>query len=75
MTARTWLSTSDVADLLGGVGTAFVIGEIKDGRLACPVAIKRPSGRTYYRIAPEDLRAYCERHCPSLVPRLKDPAA
>ncbi|HVL65742.1 MAG TPA: helix-turn-helix domain-containing protein [Vicinamibacterales bacterium] len=54
------LTTRDVADRLG-VSTAFVIGEIRDGRLTATVW-KRDGKRAIYRIAPADLDDYERRH-------------
>ena len=45
-----------------GVGSAFVIGEIRDGRLRCAVVLERPGKRTVYRIRPADLEAYMTRY-------------
>lgn len=61
-------TTRDVADLLG-MTPAFIVGEIKDGRLLAN-AVKR-GYRTIYRIEYADLKAYVEQHWP----RTKLPAA
>lgn len=68
----TTLSTREVADLFG-VDTEFVRDEIKGGRLECARQFSRPGGRTYYRVAVVELRAYCEKYCPRLMTQL--PAA
>lgn len=54
------------ADVLG-VTTGFVRGEIKDGQLRAVVAIKRPGGRTLYRVDLEDFRDYCRKYCPRVL--------
>lgn len=50
------LTTRDCADRLG-VSTGFVIGEIKQGRLAAAV-IRRGGRRAIYRVSPASLQAY-----------------
>lgn len=57
------LTVRQAADILG-VPTAFVRGEIVDGRLHAAVEIRRPGGRTYRRIARADLLAYCRKWYP-----------
>lgn len=54
------LTTRDCADRLG-VSTGFIIGEIRDGRLAATLC-EREGKRTIYRIAPADFEAYQRRH-------------
>lgn len=55
-----WLNTRECADRLG-VSTAFVIGEIRDGRLNALV-IERPNVRTLYRVRPGALAQYIARY-------------
>ena len=55
-----WLTTRQVAEHLG-VSTAFVRGEIQDGRLPSH-AITRSGKRTIYRVSLTQFRAYCSRH-------------
>lgn len=57
---QAWLSTRECADQLG-VSTAFVIGEIRDGRLTALV-IERPNVRTLYRIRPSALLHYISKY-------------
>lgn len=59
-TADACLSTRDCADRLG-VTTAFIVGEIRDGRL-CAFVLERRGCRRMYRIAPEDFAAYVKRY-------------
>jgi hypothetical protein len=54
------LTTRDCANRLG-VSTGFIVGEIRDGRLAATV-LQRDGYRTVYRIAPAQLEAYIARH-------------
>jgi hypothetical protein len=54
------LTTRDVADRLG-VSTNFVIGEIRDGRMAATV-IERPGVRSIYRVSELALLDYLRRH-------------
>jgi hypothetical protein len=56
-----FLSTAQCAALLGNVGTAFVIGEIREGRLAALV-IERPGLRTIYRITERQLADYMDKY-------------
>lgn len=63
------LRTRQCADVLD-VSTAFIRGEIEDGRLRAAVSIRRPSGRTLYRIAVSDFRAYCATWSPSALSRI-----
>jgi len=61
----------EAADIIG-VDTEFVRGEILDGRLHAAVEIRRPSGRTYRRIARGDFLAYCRKWCPSAARRRRE---
>lgn len=54
------LTTRDCADRLG-VTTAFILGEIQDGRLSAQITA-REGYRTIYRVAPQELEAYIHRH-------------
>jgi hypothetical protein len=45
----------------------FIRGEIRERRLAAR-QFKRPSGRSVYRIDPDDFRAYLEKHWPKVAP-------
>lgn len=63
------MTTRECADVLG-VGTAFIRGEVDDGRLRAVVSIRRPSGRTHYRIAVSDFRAYCATWSPGALSRI-----
>lgn len=54
------LTTRDVANRLG-VGTQFVVEEIRSKRLKALV-LQRPGIRALYRIAPADLDAYRARY-------------
>lgn len=67
--AEPTLTTRQAADLIG-VDTEFVRGEILDGRLHAAIEIRRPSGRTYRRIALRDFRSYCSKWCPRAERRL-----
>lgn len=69
--SRKLLTTAQVSDVLGGVGTAFVRGEIRDGRLRCAIAIERPGKKTHRLIDPIDLADYCERHAKGAIERLR----
>lgn len=55
-----WLSTRECADRLG-VTTDFIVGEIRDGRLAARV-MTRESGRPLYRIEAAAFTTYLARH-------------
>ena len=53
-----WLNTAQCALVLGGLRPAFVVGEIRDGRLLARIVIERPGKRTIYRILKSDLDRY-----------------
>jgi hypothetical protein len=55
-----WLTTRQCADRLG-VGTNFVVGEIRDGRLLAQV-IERPGRKALYRISGQELNRYVLRY-------------
>lgn len=63
------LTTRGCANVLG-VSTGFIRGEIVDGRLVAAISLRRPNGRTHYRISVADFRTYCEKWCPSAVERI-----
>lgn len=63
------LTVREAADIIG-VDAEFVRGEIIDGRLYAAVEVRRPSGRTYRRIARGDFLAYCVKWCPRAAYRL-----
>jgi hypothetical protein len=69
MKAAPTLTMRQAADVLG-VDTDFLRGEVLDGRLRAAVEIRRPSGRTYRRIARGDFLAYCVKWCPRTACRL-----
>lgn len=52
-----WLNTAQCAAQLG-VTPAFVVGEIRDGRLLARIVLRRPNKRTVYRIQQSDLDGY-----------------
>jgi excisionase family DNA binding protein len=54
------LTTRDIADRLG-VSTGFIVGEIRDGRLAA-LQLRRTGKRTVYRVSEADFDAYVARH-------------
>lgn len=58
------LTTRDCADLLG-VSTAFIRGEIDDGRLVADVYDDDEKGRRIIRIDRTDFIAYCKRYWPA----------
>lgn len=60
-------TTRDIAQRLG-VSPAFVVGEIRDGRLGALV-IARPDHNAVYRISDEQFEAYCRRFCWTPAPQ------
>lgn len=54
------LTTRDVADRLG-LSTAFIVGEIQDGRLEA-LTLRRVDKRNIYRVSERDFAAYLVRH-------------
>jgi predicted DNA-binding transcriptional regulator AlpA len=60
-----YLKTRECAVLLG-VTTAYIVGEIKDGRLPARVRTT-PDGRIRYRVCVDDWRLYIARHWPLKV--------
>lgn len=63
--ARGWM-TPNVCGTAIGVTGEFIRGEIKCGRIAARV-LTRDSGRTVYRIDPDDFDAYVKRYWPRKV--------
>jgi excisionase family DNA binding protein len=59
-TLRPWLSTRQAANIIG-VDTAFIRGEIRDGRLRAYV-IRRPNMRAVYRVRRSDFEVYLRTH-------------
>jgi hypothetical protein len=57
MSPTAYLRTGDVARVLG-VTTDTVVREIRAGRLACARQIRRPSGRTAYRLTLDECCDY-----------------
>ena len=55
-TLRPWLSTRQAANIVG-VDTAFIRGEVADGRLK-GYTIKRPNKRALYRVRRSDFELY-----------------
>lgn len=63
------LTTGECARVLGTT-TAYVRGEIRDGRIPDAIQFKRPNGRTFYRVPLAAFRAYCEAFAPAALPEL-----
>ena len=55
-----WLSTALCAARIG-VTTGYVVGEIRDGRLAAMV-LSRPGKRACYRVSEPAFESYLARH-------------
>lgn len=71
MTSPVLFKTRVVAEFFG-TATDFVVDEIRSGRLPCARQFKRQSGRTFYLLEFDEVRAYCEAHCQRLIPRLDE---
>lgn len=73
MTLSSKLSPKACADILG-LTDEYIVGEIKDGRLPARKRVY-DSGRTRYRVDPEDFAAYIEKYWPRIDrrahPRMK----
>lgn len=57
-----WLNTAQCAARLGGVTPAFIVGEIREGRLLARIVLQRPHKRTIYRILESDLALYMRQY-------------
>ena len=67
-----YLSTRDVANILGFRSTAGVIALIESGVLACARVRVAADGRHLYRPTVHELAAYLQQRDPALLPVLKE---
>jgi excisionase family DNA binding protein len=67
------LTTRQAATRLG-VSTAFVLGEIHDGRLPAIILARPGKARRVYRVTPAALETYRRRYCWSSTKWVDAPA-
>ena len=68
----TYLTTRDVAALLGLKSTEAVVTLITEGRLPCERIRKGKDGRNLYRPTIEEVISYLEAYDPAMVKKAKE---